>query len=492
MQIRPPIVVVMGHVDHGKTSILDFIRKAKVAEGEAGGITQSIGAYQAEHQGKLITFIDTPGHEAFYAMRSRGAKVADIAMLVVAADDGIMAQTKEAIEHIKHAGIPMIVAINKADKAGADQAKVKNQLLEEGIVVEDYQGKVPSVLVSAKTGQGIDELLETINLVAELEELKADLAVKAKGVVIEAELDHRRGPVATLLIKEGTLKAGDIVALASSFGKIKAMNNFRGEMLEQATPGTPVLVIGLENVPSVGDTFEVVEILEEAKKIAAEESRKYKQEGEVLEVMPDVKALNIVLKADVQGTLEAAREVLKGIKGENFRVRILHQSVGEIAEADIKLAAATSALVVGFRTTLGSKSSDFAKQTKVDIVTSEIIYDLVEKVRVKIGEFLSAEKKEVEIGRLKVLAIFLTEKTRMIVGGKVQEGEMRRGVKVRVLRSEEVIGEGRIAQIKIGDKAAEKPVMKGQECGVLFEGQVKILPGDILLAYEMQQLRMQL
>ncbi len=488
IQIRPPIVVVMGHVDHGKTSILDYIRKTKVAEKEAGGITQSVGAYQVEHQGHSITFIDTPGHEAFYAMRSRGAKVADIAVLVVAADDGVMLQTEEAIKHIKHAGIQIIVAINKIDKPGADPMKIKNQLLEEEIVVEDYQGKVPSVEISAKTGQGIDELLEIINLTAELEELKAELNVRAKGVVVEAELNHRRGPTATFLIQEGILRIGDIVALSSTFGKVKIMDNFRGEAIDSAAPGTPALVVGLENVPLVGDKFEVVESIEEAQRIAASASRKYNFGGEVVESAPDTKIFNIVLKADVQGTLEAAREVLKGITGENFSIRILNQSVGEIVEADIKFAAAAHALIAGFRTKLDSKAVDFAEQMKVDIVVSEIIYELVEKVRAKISAFLSIEKKEVEVGQLKVVAIFRTERARMIAGGKVIAGEMRRGVKTRVLRDGEMIGEGRITQVKIGENAADKPVVKGQECGVLFEGQSRIRVGDILQSYEFQQL----
>lgn len=486
IQTRPPVVVIMGHVDHGKTSILDFMRKAKVAEGEAGGITQSIGAYQVEHQGKLITFIDTPGHEAFYAMRSRGAKVADIAVLVVAADDGIMPQTKEAIEHIKHAGVQMIVAINKIDKPNANARKVKSQLLEEGIVVEEFQGKVPSAEVSAKTGQGMDGLLEIINLVAEMEELSGDVSLGASGAVIEAELDHRRGPTATLLIKDGMLRQGDIISLSSTFGKVMAMEDFRGTRIKEGRPGTPVLVTGLTDVPLVGDTFKFVSSIVEAELTVSQEARKHAQEGEVIEVLPDVKILNIVLKADVQGTLEAAREILRGIKSENIQLRILSQSVGEIMEAEIKLAAAANALIVGFRTKINHGTEGFAKQMKVQIVTSEIIYELVEKVRAKIDEFLSIEKREVEVGELKVLAIFLTEKTKMIVGGKVTEGEMRRGIKVRIMRKDEVIGEGRIAQVKIGDKIAEKAVGKGAECGVLFEGEVKIKVGDTLQGYQIQ------
>lgn len=483
-QIRPPVVVIMGHVDHGKTSILDFIRKTKVAEKEAGGITQSIGAYQVEHQGKTITFIDTPGHEAFYAMRSRGAKVADIAILVIAADDGIMKQTKEAIEHIKHAGIPIIVAINKIDRPNANQMRIKNQLLEEQIVLEEFQGKVPCIEVSAKTGQGMENLLEMINLVAEVEELKAPIDVPSRGLVVEAELNHRRGPMATLLVKEGVLREGDVVSLSSTFGKVKSMEDFRGDILKEAVPGTPILVLGLGTVPMVGDTFKVVASLEEAEKITEEESRKYEMRGEVLEIPEGVKILNIVLKADVQGTLEAVREVLKGITGENMKARILNQSVGEIMESDIKLAAAADALIVGFRTKINKSVEIFAKQMKVEVVTSGIIYELVEKVREKISEIFRAEKKEVEVGQLKVVAIFRTEKMRMIVGGRVLEGQMRRGVKARVVRGDEIVGEGRIAQVKVKDKEAQKPIEKDEECGVLFEGSCKIQVGDILQPYE--------
>jgi len=491
MQTRPPVVVIMGHVDHGKTSILDYIRKAKVAETESGGITQHIGAYQVEQGGKQITFIDTPGHEAFYAMRSRGAKIADIAVLVVAADDGVMPQTKEAVTHIKRAGIPMIVAINKIDKENAEAAKVKKQLLETEVIIEEFKGDVPSCEVSATTGQGIDDLLDTINLVAEVEELKGSVEGKARGAVIEAEVSSKRGPVATFLVKEGTLRMGDIVATSSTVGRIKIMEDFRGGQLSEAAPSTPVLVVGLGQVPQVGEKFVVKDTIEEAEARVLSKQRKLKQEREVLDLGEDKRVLNIVLKADVKGTLEAVHELLRGIGGEEVVFRILTESTGEIVESDIKLAASAKALIVGFRTRVNKSAEVFARQMKVEIVTSDIIYELVESVRSKVSEILAAKVEDVDVGELKVLAIFRTEKSRMIVGGKVNDGEVRRSAKIRVLRSDEVVGEGRVAQLKIQDKVVEK-VEKGQECGVLFEGSTKIEVGDVLQAHEKRESKIEL
>lgn len=490
-QERSPVVVIMGHVDHGKTSILDYVRKSKVAEQESGGITQHIGAYQAEHKGKIITFIDTPGHEAFYAMRSRGAKVADIAVLVVAADDGVMPQTKEAIKHIKKAGIPMIVAINKIDKQNADPMRVKNQLLEDEIVLEEFKGDVPSNDVSATTGQGMDDMLDTINLVAEVEELKADPEGPAQGLIVEAELNDRRGAIATLLVKEGTLRVGDIVATSSTFGKIKILENFMGEPLESAGPSTPALVVGLADVPQVGEKFVVLGTLEEAEIRVAEKKKKFGKEREVLDVHEDMRVVNIVLKADVAGSLEAIHEVLRGIQNEEVAFRMLEESVGDIAESDIKLAATANAVVVGFRTKMSQQSVNFAQQMKVDFVMRDVIYELVEAVRAKVTELLSSKVEEVEIGEMKILAIFRTEKSRMIVGGKVTEGEIKKGVKVRVHRNDEIVGEGRVIQVKIQDKIVGR-VEKGKECGILLDGHVKILIGDILKAYEKVETKIQL
>jgi translation initiation factor IF-2 len=483
VKTRPPVVVVMGHVDHGKTTILDTIRKTKVAEKEAGGITQHMGAYEVEHQGKKITFLDTPGHEAFYAMRSRGVKVADIAVLVVAADDGVMPQTKEAIKHITQAGIPMIVAINKIDKPGANPQRVKNQLLEEQIVIEEFKGNVPCVEVSARTGQGIDSLLEMINLVAEVAELKARSIGNAEGAVIEAELNPKSGPSATLLVKEGVLSLGDIVATSSSFGKIKRLENFLGESLEAAQPGMPVRVTGLGGVPGVGEKFSVHGSVEEASAKVVESHRKTGEGREVLEVSPNEKVLPLILKADAHGTLEAVRGVMKSITQEGLFLRILSEGVGEIMETDIKFAASAKALIVGFRVKINHAAVNFAQQTKVEVLSSDVIYDLVEKVRAKVNELSVQEEQEVELGTLKTMAIFRTEKTRMIIGGKVLEGKMKRGAKVRVLRGESVEGEGKIASLKIQDKSVEE-AQKGTECGILFEGHVRIQVGDTLQAYE--------
>lgn len=509
LETRPPVVVIMGHVDHGKTSLLDYIRKAKVAEGESGGITQHTGAYQVDHDGRQITFIDTPGHEAFSAMRSRGAKVADIAVLVIAADDGIMPQTKEAIGHIKHAGIPMVVAITKIDKPNADPAKVKNQLLEEQIIIEELKGKVPSVEVSSKTGAGVDALLEIINLVAEVEELQADMSKSAEGVVVEAELNHKRGPTATVIVKEGVLKKNDIISLSSTFGRVKELEDFLGKSMEKAIPGYPAFVVGLGEVPRVGERFSVVVSIEEAQEKVEKKQRKYGAEREVIDIPEGVRVLNLVLRADAGGTLEAIHGVLRSITNEDVTIRVLSEGSGDIMESDVKLASAANAMIVGFRTKVNKSAELFAHQMKVEIILGDVIYDLVENVRAKISDLLSGGNEEVELGTLKVLAIFRTEKSRMIIGGKVAEGEIKRSAKIRVARparsvslpaiaskalqageevaaeGDEVIGEGRIVQLKIGEKVVDR-VEKGQECGILFAGPVRILVGDILQAYEIR------
>ena len=485
MRIRPPVVVVMGHVDHGKTSILDYIRKTKAVEKESGGITQNIGAYQVSHGDKKITFIDTPGHEAFFAMRAHGAKVADIAILVVAADDGVMPQTKEAIRHIKLAGIPMIIAINKIDRQNADAMKVKNQLLEDNIVVEDYKGDTPSVNVSAKTGEGMDNLLEMINLVAEISEIKSEEGALPEGIVIESELDHKRGPVATLIVRQGILKKGDIVSLSTTWGTVKILEDFQGTLMAEAEPGTPVFVVGLSEVPQVGEKFKVVNSQKEAEERVAKDANKEKV-AEVIEVKEGAKIFNLVLKSDVRGTLEALRNVILGVEDENVTFRFLSEGVGEITERDIKLASTAKALIVGFRTKVTQSSENFAKQMKVGIITGDVIYELVESVRAAVSDLISGEKEEVDLGSLKVAAIFRTEKSKMIIGGRVSGDELKKGARVRVIRGEEIIGEGKISQLKIIDKAVDK-VEAGKECGVLFEGPVKILAGDILQADEIRE-----
>ena len=494
-------MVVLGHVDHGKTTLLDYIRKTNVAEKESGGITQHIGAYQIKHPVKApatptgqvmktITFIDTPGHEAFSQMRSRGAKVADIAILVVAAEEGVKPQTKEVISHIKEFEIPVVVAINKIDKPEANPGKVIGELAKEGIVVESQGGKVPSVNVSAKTGKGVDELLEIILLVAEMEELKADAAKSASGVVIESYLDSQRGPVATLLIQNGTLKKGDIIVCGDSYGGVKMLENFQGDSIEEAPPSAPALVLGINQAPTVGDKFEVVDSEEMARekveKSAASESM---QAGPSKFEGFGGKILNLILRADVRGSLEAIEGVLKNIKQENVVINILKSEVGDISESDVKLAFSTGSTIIGFRVKLSNFILELAKRQRVRIKTFEIIYELVEEVKRGLIKLLEPEIVREDLGKLKVLAIFRKEKSRMIVGGKVISGKVENKALVNIIRparssggNEEKIGKGRIIQLQQNKKDINE-VEKGKEAGILFEGDMVIEEGDILEIY---------
>ncbi len=488
-QTRPPVVVILGHVDHGKTSILDYIRKSKVTEKESGGITQHIGAYQVKHQDKLITFIDTPGHEAFSAMRSRGAKVADIAVLVVAAEEGVKPQTKEAIEHIKKTNIPAIVALNKIDKPTAQPEKVKGELTKHEIVVESLNGDIPSVNVSAKSGQGIDELLEMINLVAEMEELKADFNKKpALGAIIESYCDSKRGNTATLLVKQGTLTNQDIVGADSAFGKIKIMEDFQGEPIKQATASTPVIITGFNQVPQVGEKFYVFNNLNEAQARVDRKTikRQPQDETEVRVFEPDKKILNIILKCDVRGCLEAIKESLRSIPSDEVALRILKAEAGEITESDIKLAESAKARIVGFRVKSSSTIQRLAEQRKVKIITFEIIYELIQAVREILSKLLEPEIIKNVLGQLKVLAVFRTEKDRQIIGGKVIDGQVKQGGLIDIIRESKKIGRGRIVQLQ-RDKKETDEVNKGQECGILFKGDPIIEKGDILEIYQEQK-----
>ena len=482
LQPRPPVVVVLGHVDHGKTSLLDYIRKTHVAEKESGGITQHIGAYEVEVKGKKITFIDTPGHEAFSAMRSRGAKVADIAVLVVAADEGIKPQTKEAIEIIKKTGIPMIVALNKIDKPEAQSEKVKRDLAQQDILVESMAGKVPAVEVSAKTGQGINELLEIILLVAEMEKFTIDITKSAEGGVVEAYLDGHRGPTATLILREGKLKTGDIIGTQSTFGKIKTLENFQFGKIEEALPSMPVVVLGFENVPQVGERIRVFLDEEEAQQYIEKKERKDK-DAKVFFAEPDKKVLNLILKADVLGSLEAVEGVVKNLPQEKILFRILKSEVGEINESDIKLAGSAKAAVFGFRVKRNPTAVNLTERLKVKVFLFDIIYDLIQGVRNFAEKILEPEVLKVEIGKVKILAIFRQEKNRQIIGGKVTEGEMKSSLKIEVERNNEVIGRGRIIQFQRNKVDVDK-ALKGQECGILFEGDVRIEEGDVLAGYE--------
>lgn len=488
---RPPVVVILGHVDHGKTSILDFIRKTHVVEKEAGGITQHIGAYQIDYQGKTITFIDTPGHEAFSAMRSRGAKVADMAVLVVAAEEGVKPQTKEAIKHIKKTGLPVIVALNKIDKKEAQPERVKRELAENEIVVESLGGQVPSVNLSAKTGQGIDELLEIINLVAEMEELKYQPDQPASGVVIESYLDHLRGPTATLLIREGTLKDTDIVGTASAAGRIKTMEDWQSQAVEKATAGRPVIVTGFNQVPQVGEKFSIFENLEQAQQKVAQKTAKRKETKEVFMIAPDKKVLNLILKADVQGSLEAIRESLQSIPSEEVILRLLKTEVGEINESDIKLAEPAQAKIIGFRVKIGPGLSEVAQRKKVKILTFDVIYELIQGVRNLVEKLLEPEIIKNVLGQVKVLAIFRREKERQIVGGRVRTGKVEKGTLIDVIRENKKIGQGRLIQLQHNKKDVEE-VLKGRDCGILFEGQVTIEKGDILEVYQEERKKREL
>jgi translation initiation factor IF-2 len=492
---RPPIVVVLGHVDHGKTSLLDTIRKTNVVAKESGGITQHIGAYQIEFQGKKITFIDTPGHEAFSQMRSRGAKAADIAILVIAGEEGVKPQTKEVVSYIKKEEIPVIVAVNKIDKPQVNFEKTVGELEKEGLVVETRGGNVPVVKVSAKDGTGINELLEMILLVAEMEELKADIEKPANGVVIESYLDSRRGSIATLLVFEGILKIGQWVVCGNYYGKIKSLEDFKGEKMEEAKPSTPAVVLGLNDVPVVGQIFEVVDSEEAVNEKVSKNIENKKESLSEPKIEPvgegDVRILNLILKADVQGSLEAISENLFKLDLGGIKLNIIKSEVGAISESDIKLAFSTDALIVGFRMKASNNVFDQAKRSKIKIRTYDIIYELFEDIRKEAAKLLDPEVNRENLGKLKVIAIFRREKSRMIVGGKVIDGKVANKVPVDVLRNEEKIGSGRVVQLQ-HNKNDMAEVEKGREAGILYEGEPIIEEGDILEFYRIQKTRREL
>jgi len=484
-QPKPPVVVILGHVDHGKTSILDYIRKSKITEKESGGITQHIGAYQIEHHNKKITFIDTPGHEAFSAMRSRGAKVADIAILVVAAEEGIKPQTKEAIDHIKKTGIPLIVALNKIDKKEAQPDKVKGELAKKEIIVESLGGQVPSIELSAKTGQGIDELLEMILLIAEMEELKTSTNASVSGTIIESNHNKQRGATATLLIKEGTLSNKDIIGTDSACGKIKTMEDFQSNPIQEATMSMPAIVTGFNKVPQTGEKFSVFDSLEQAQTRVEKHKPKMdsSSEKEVLLLDPNKKILNIIIKADVQGSIEAIKKSLKSIPDDEITLRILKAEAGDVIEADIKLAESAKARIIGFRIKASSSIQQIAQQRKIKIAVFEIIYELIQAVREMLSKLLEPEIIKHPLGKLKVLALFKKEKDRQVVGGKVINGQIKKNSLINVIRNEKKIGQGRMIQLQRDKKEIEE-VSKDQECGILFQGTTTIEEKDILEFYQ--------
>lgn len=479
---RPPVVVILGHVDTGKTTILDYIRKTRVAQKEAGSITQHIGAYQIsvgdkEREKHQITFIDTPGHEAFSAMRSRGAKIADLAVLVVAGDQGVMPQTEEALSHIRKAEIPMVVAINKMDLPSADSSKVKTELSEHKILVESRGGQTPCVEISAKTGEGIPDLLEMISLVAQMEKLEVDLKASPRGAVVEAYMDHKRGPVATLIPITGILEIGDIVGTSSSAGKIKSLEDFKGESIKKVFPSQPAVVLGFNGVVRVGDKFKVFSDLESAQKKV-----KPRFEGFEEKVMGEgKKTLNLILKADVLGSLEAIEDALKSLSLEEVKLKILKAKVGNISEDDLKLALSTQARILGFRVNIDSQASKLAQNKDIRVRRFEVIYDLIEGVRKLISSQKSKKIIRKKVGRVKVLETFGKQKGGQIVGGRVQKGKVVQGAKIEVWRGEK-IGEGKLVNLQQNKKDVGEVNIR-QECGILFKGEVDIQPGDKLVIY---------
>ena len=497
---RPPIVTIMGHVDHGKTSLLDAIRKANVVSGEAGGITQHIGAYQVKtDSGAVLTFLDTPGHAAFTSMRARGAQVTDIVVLVVAADDAVMPQTIEAINHAKAAKVPMIVAINKIDKPSADPDRVRTSLLHQEVVVEKMSGDVQDVEVSAKTGQGLDELLEAIALQAEILELRANPDRAAQGAVIEAQLDVGRGPVATVLVQNGTLKRGDIFVVGEQWGKVRALINDKGERVDEAGPSVPVEVLGLDGTPAAGDVLNVVETEAQAREIAdyriqqTKDKRAAAGAATTLEqLMAKAKAdqsvseLPVVVKADVQGSAEAIVQALEKIGNDEVRVRVLHYGVGAITESDIGLAEASKAPVIGFNVRANAPARNSANQKGVEIRYYSIIYDLVDDIKAAASGLLSNEVRENFIGYAEIREVFKVTGVGKVAGCLVTEGVARRSAGVRLLRDNVVIHEGTLKTLK-RFKDEVKEVISGQECGMAFENYDDIRQGDVIEIFEREE-----
>ncbi|MDP2647664.1 MAG: translation initiation factor IF-2 [Candidatus Yanofskybacteria bacterium] len=487
---RPPVVVVLGHVDHGKTLLLDTIRKSNIAAKETGGITQHIGAYQTVINDKLITFLDTPGHEAFTAIRSRGTKVADIAILVVAADESVKPQTKEAIQIIKQAEIPVIVAINKIDKEGANPAKVKQDLAAEEILVEDWGGTVPVVEVSAKEGKNIKELLEMVLLVAELQELKRDVTLPTQGVIIESNLDKRRGYVATALIQKGILSIGDWIVVGTVIGKVKSMEDFLGQAIEEAYPSQPVRIIGWSQTPNIGKTFTSAQSKNEAEELVSKNVDLKPLLLFLRDSSPEPtgtkKILNIVFKSDVSSSLEALDSALQTMGSEEVGCHVLDYSIGNITEADVKTASNTRALILGFRVGVEESARKLAEKEGVTIASYDIIYELIERVRTEMGALLAPEIKRNVFGKLKVLAVFKTESRSQIVGGKVTSGKAVRGAMIDIVRGNTLIQVGRLGQLQ--QKKEDVPEVKeGLEAGFRVDrgdSTEDIKEGDILEIYE--------
>ena len=496
---RPPVVTIMGHVDHGKTSLLDYIRKAKVAVGEAGGITQHIGAYIAKVGDRQITFLDTPGHEAFTAMRARGTQATDIAILVVAADDGVMPQTIESINHAKAAKCPIIVAINKIDKPGADPDAVKQELTRYELVPEEWGGDTIMVNVSAKTGEGVDDLLENVLLLADMLELKANPNRKARGVIIEAKLDHSRGAVATALVQNGTLHVGDMVVAGNAFGRIRAMVSSRGERVKHATPSTPVEIIGFGGVPEAGDEFMAVADEKLARQVVEERAAKARasmvknSSASTLEELyskleqGEVKDLNIIIKADVQGSVEAVKQSLEKLSNAEVRVRTIHSGVGAITENDVMLAGIDGAIIIGFNVRPDAKARDAANRDGIDIRYYRVIYQAIEDIEKAMKGMLTPEFRENVIGHAEVRNVFKITGVGIVAGSYVTDGKLQRNAQVRLLRDNVVVYEGKLSSLQ-RFKDAVKEVADGYECGVCLENYTDIKEGDVIECFVMEEI----
>ncbi|MGZ9224196.1 MAG: translation initiation factor IF-2 [Anaerolineales bacterium] len=490
---RPPVVTILGHVDHGKTSLLDAIRQTEVAAGEAGGITQHIGAYQVERKGRLITFLDTPGHAAFTQMRARGAQGADIVVLVVAADDGVMPQTREAIAHAKAARVPIMVALNKIDKANANPDLVKQQLAEQELVPDEWGGNTMIVPVSAKQKQGIDDLLEGILLVADNTEIKANPNGKVMGTVIEAELDKSKGVMATLLVQNGTLESGSIVVAGTAHGRLRALSDFKGKPVKKAGPSTPVSVMGLSDVPSAGDVFEVVSSEKEARAIVAARAEATKSQAQARKKVSledlfasvqagEARGLNLIVKADVQGSLDPIVSELNKLGEGKIGIKILYSETGNIGENDVMLASASHAIIIGFNVQADVSARRVAEKEGVDIRLYEIIYRMTEDIEKALNGMLEPEVREKITGRAQVLAVFAASKFGKVAGCKVTDGELRRNAKVHLFRGTDLVYEGEMGSLRIG-KEDVREVKQGYECGVGFKSFNDIQVGDQLIGY---------
>ena len=491
---RPPIVVVMGHVDHGKTTLLDHIRETNVVAGESGGITQHIAAYQVVKNDRKITFLDTPGHEAFTAMRARGAKVTDIAILVVAADEGVKPQTVEAIQHAKEANVPIIVAINKIDKDGAQPDKVKGELGEFDLIPEEWGGKTPMVHVSAKSGQGVPDLLEMILLIADLQDLKANPSRPAIGTVIEAHLDKSLGPVATVVVNSGTLHLMDNLVIGDTFGRVKTMKDHSGKNIKNATPSTPVFIAGITKTPQSGDIFQVVadektartkalnvKILKDAERLAG------RGVSEIMSQISagDLKQLKLVLKADTKGSLEALKQSIANIKHEDVGVKVILSGVGDVTESDVMMAAAGQGIVMAFHAGVNAQVRKTAERENVEVLHYTVIYKLMDDIKKILTGLLEPEIVETIVGKAEIKKIFMTKRKEMIIGCKVISGKIEK-VKVRVFRNENEVGEGKIDTLKIVDEKVNE-VPEGKDCGILYTGFLPLQEGDILEAYKLEK-----